>query len=117
MREYKAWGGAAEGLTLTSNDGAERWRRSVLRPSLAERTPAIGPRRDALQAYCDVLETKWLLSERAGHDVGLTAAMAAYLEAGAPAPEDGSARSPADPVATASPSPDPTTEPAGTASL
>ena len=29
-----------------------------------------------VQAYCDVLEQKWLLSEAAGHDVGLEAAMA-----------------------------------------
>ena len=28
--------------------------------------PAIGPDRDALQAYCDVLEEKWILSELAG---------------------------------------------------
>ena len=52
--------------------------------------PAIGPLRDPLQAYCDVLEEKWLLSEAAGHDVGLEAAMAAYLDLGAPAPEAGS---------------------------
>jgi hypothetical protein len=34
-----------------------------------------------------VLEHKWLLSERAGHDVGLKAAIEAYLAEGAPAPE------------------------------
>ena len=50
---------------------------------------AIGPSRDPIQAYCDVLEEKWLLSEAAGKDVGLEAAMAGYLALGAPAPEDG----------------------------
>jgi hypothetical protein len=35
-----------------------------------------------------VLEEKWLLSEAAGHDVGLDAALPAYLDLGAPAPED-----------------------------
>jgi hypothetical protein len=44
--------------------------------------------RDPLQAYCDVLEQKWLLSEAAGQDVGLEAALEAYLALGAPAPED-----------------------------
>jgi hypothetical protein len=34
-----------------------------------------------------VLEHKWLLSERAGRDVGLKAAIEAYLAVGAPAPE------------------------------
>jgi hypothetical protein len=61
----------------------------ILQPAMAALVPAIGPLRDALQAYCDVLEEKWLLSEAAGHDVGLEAAMAAYLELGAPAPEAG----------------------------
>ena len=51
-------------------------------------TPAIGEGRDVLQAYCDVLEQKWILSELAGRDVGLEAAMEAYLSLGAPAPED-----------------------------
>jgi hypothetical protein len=59
----------------------------VLDPSLAALLPAIGPGRDALQAYCDVLEEKWILSELAGTDVGLRAAIDAYLGLGAPAPE------------------------------
>ena len=49
--------------------------------------PAIGEA-DPIQAYCDVLEQKWILSELAGRDVGLEAAMEAYLKLGAPAPED-----------------------------
>ena len=47
----------------------------------------VGPDRDLVQAYCDVLEHKWLLSERAGRDVGLEAAIESYLAEGAPAPE------------------------------
>ena len=47
----------------------------------------IGPDRDALQAYCDVLEHKWLLSEQSGEDVGLEPALLSYLALGAPAPE------------------------------
>jgi hypothetical protein len=42
-----------------------------------------------VQAYCDVLEHKWLLSERERRDVGLDTAVASYLAAGAPAPERG----------------------------
>jgi len=54
---------------------------------LARLAPAIGPTRDPLQAYCDLLEHKWLLSEQQRRDVGLEAAFASYLAAGAPAPE------------------------------
>ena len=50
-----------------------------LRPSIGDRDP--------IQAYCDALEHKWLLSERARRDVGLDAAIDAYLAEGAPAPE------------------------------
>jgi tRNA A-37 threonylcarbamoyl transferase component Bud32 len=87
LREYQAWIECAEGRTLSEAEGADRWLHDVLWPTLAAIDPVIGPRRDPLQAYCDVLETKWLLSERAGHDVGLAAAIDAYLAAGAPAPE------------------------------
>lgn len=89
IREYQAWLESSTHRSLTTADAAARWLAEVLEPVSAALVPAIGPLRDPLQAYCDVLEEKWLLSEAAGHDVGLEAAMAAYLELGAPAPEAG----------------------------
>jgi hypothetical protein len=89
LREYRAWLEHAEGRRLTEREGAERWLRDVLEPTLARLVPAIGPNRDPIQAYCDVLETKWLLSEAAGHDVGLAHSIETYLAMGAPAPESG----------------------------
>ena len=82
LREYRAW------LEFTSRRpiaDAER-RRPLARtrcsnPASRTLVPAIGPARDPLQAYCDVLEQKWLLSEAAGRDVGLEAALDAYLGA------------------------------------
>jgi hypothetical protein len=91
IREYKAWLESSTRGAVTAEAGAERWLADVLEPAMTSLVPAIGPLRDPLQAYCDVLEQKWLLSEAAGHDVGLEAAMAAYLALGAPAPETGSA--------------------------
>ena len=88
LREYRAWLEHGRGAAVPKAEAAERWRRDVLEPSLSTLLPAVGSLRDVLQAYCDVLEQKWLLSEAAGHDVGLGAAMAAYLDLGAPAPED-----------------------------
>ena len=55
-----------------------------------------GPGRDLVQAYCDVLEQKWYLSEAAGRDVGLDRAIEAYVELGAPAPETTADRATAD---------------------
>ncbi len=87
LREYRAWLEYDEKRRPTSAEAADRWQADVLAPALARLAPAIGPVRDALQAYCDLLEHKWLLSERRRRDVGLEAALDAYLAAGAPAPE------------------------------
>ena len=87
LREYSAWLEYYERRTITEQLAAQRWLSDVLEPTLAELKPLIGPERDPLQAYCDVLEEKWILSETAGRDVGLRSAIEAYLQLGAPAPE------------------------------
>jgi tRNA A-37 threonylcarbamoyl transferase component Bud32 len=86
MREHVAWLRIHTGRPITEEEGAAIWRRDVLEPTLRRLAPVIGPR-DPIQAYCDVLEHKWLLSERTKRDVGLEAAIGAYLAEGAPAPE------------------------------
>jgi len=88
IREHQAWLEHVKGRTVPMEEAAQIWLADVLEPSLKKLAPAIGPTRDPIQAYCDVLEQKWLLSEAAGVDVGLDAALEAYLALGAPAPED-----------------------------
>ena len=87
LREYRAWLEYYEGRRVLSPEAAHRWLGEVLGPALERLAPAIGPTRDPLQAYCDLLEHKWLLSEVRRRDVGLEAAFTSYLAAGAPAPE------------------------------
>jgi len=87
LHEYGLWLEWAEARPLPPLGMGARWRREVFEPTVARIRIAAGPGRDLVQAYCDVLEHKWLLSERAGTDVGLDAAIGAYLDAGAPAPE------------------------------
>jgi hypothetical protein len=86
LREHVAWLRMHSKRRITDEAGARRWRRDVFEPTLRRLRPVIGAR-DPIQAYCDVLEHKWLLSERRGRDVGLDEAIEAYLEEGAPAPE------------------------------
>jgi hypothetical protein len=86
LREYRAWLELEEKRHVTDVAAARRWRREILDPALRRLRPVIGGR-DPIQAYCDVLEHKWLLSERVRRDVGLEAAIEAYLAEGAPAPE------------------------------
>ena len=92
LNEYAAWLEFNEQRLVTPEEAADRWLRAVYRPTQARIAGAVGPERDLVQAYCDVLEHKWLLSEQAGSDVGLAAAIESYLAEGAPAPErtDGS---------------------------
>jgi Domain of unknown function (DUF4032)/Lipopolysaccharide kinase (Kdo/WaaP) family len=47
-----------------------RWRQEVLEPGIAKACTAIGSDTDPIQAYCDLIEVRWLLSEEAGRDVG-----------------------------------------------
>jgi tRNA A-37 threonylcarbamoyl transferase component Bud32 len=54
-----------------------RWRTEVFLPGMARAAAAVGPDADPIQAYCDLLEVRWLLSEEAGQDVGDEAALAA----------------------------------------
>jgi len=87
LREYRAWLAYFEKRPVSSAEGAARWQAEVLEPYVARLRPVIGAGRDPLQAYCDLLEHKWLRSERAQQDLGLEAAFASYAAAGAPAPE------------------------------
>ena len=87
LNEYGAWLEWYERRTIPTEEADERWLAEVYRPTLARIAAAVGPDRDLVQAYCDVLEEKWFLSEQAGRDVGLDAAIEAYLALGAPAPE------------------------------
>jgi hypothetical protein len=87
LAEYHAWLEHSEQRAVDGEEAAERWLREVYRPTLARIAEFVGPDRDLVQAYCDVLEHKWLLSERAGGDVGLDMAIQSYVAEGAPAPE------------------------------
>lgn len=87
IAEYHAWLEWYERRAITSPEAADRWLRDVYRPTLARIRGWVAPDRDLVQAYCDVLEHKWLLSEQAGRDVGLDKAIESYVAEGAPAPE------------------------------
>ncbi len=100
LAEYQAWLEFYERRAVMPEEAADRWLREVYRPTQARIAGIVGRDRDLVQAYCDVLEHKWLLSEQAGRDVGLDAAIQSYLAEGAPAPErrDGEAADSVDPA-------------------
>ncbi|MGZ8502317.1 MAG: DUF4032 domain-containing protein [Candidatus Limnocylindrales bacterium] len=87
LREYRAWLEWYEKRPIGRTEGARRWQHEVFEPIVARLRGVVGAERDLIQAYCDVLEHKWLLSEQAARDIGLEGAIESYLALGAPAPE------------------------------
>jgi Domain of unknown function (DUF4032)/Lipopolysaccharide kinase (Kdo/WaaP) family len=64
---------------------APRWVTDVLRPGSARAHQALAGVGDPIQAYCDLLEVRWLLSEQAKQDVGEDAALQALARRSVPA--------------------------------
>lgn len=59
---------------------ARSWLLHVLTPGVEAAHDAVGRRGDPTQAYCDLLEVRWLLSEREGRDVGDEPALRALAD-------------------------------------
>jgi hypothetical protein len=78
LREYRAWIEWSKSRASDLQTPTERWVQDVFEPTRA-RLAAVSPESDTIQAYCDLLEHKWLLSERVGQDVGLESALSSYL--------------------------------------
>ena len=69
---------------------ARHWLAEVFVPGSERAHRALGGVGDLTQAYCDLLEVRWLLSEAAGYDVGDGPALAALAERRTP--DDSAAR-------------------------
>ena len=72
----RAWLSSLRGHEVGLDEAVAHWRAERFEPALAQLTSRAG---DPIQAYCEVIEYKWLASEQAGHDIGLRAALNAWL--------------------------------------
>ncbi len=70
LRDHRARWEAERGRPVPEALAAREWTLTVLTPGAERAHEAVRHRGDPVQAYCDLLEVRWLLSERAGHDVG-----------------------------------------------
>ena len=61
------------------NVAAYKWLEEIYLPTLKDLDTLINPQSDLPELYCQVLEHKWYLSEKAQHDVGHQAAVEDYL--------------------------------------
>ena len=73
------------GYDVDESTAARLWVMEVVTPYEHLAHEAVGGKGTAIQAYCDLLEVRWLLSEQAGHDVGTGRALAALARGGVPA--------------------------------
>lgn len=77
LQAYQAQLCREEGHDVDERTAARLWVIEVLTPYERLAHDVVGNKGTRIQAYCDLLEVRWLLSERAGHDVGTNAALAA----------------------------------------
>jgi len=89
LRAYAAELGRGQGSEVSESAAAVSWLERVVLPGMRRAHAAVGGVGSPIQAYCDLLEVRWILSERAGSDVGDAVALAALARGG---PTDSAAR-------------------------
>jgi len=70
LRAHQARLEAEIGSMVSEFAAGRRWFEDVLTPGMERAHASVGGAGSAIQAYCDLLEVRWLLSEQAGIDVG-----------------------------------------------
>ena len=80
LANFRAYHERAEGRPLPETVAAYRWLSEVFEPTVAAVPPELGAKREAAEVFHEVIEHKWFLSEQAGSDVGVDAALASYLD-------------------------------------
>lgn len=86
IRELKA-SGDERARSVPMAAAAERWRAERFEVAAARLRAITARDEDLPELYCQVLEHKWLASERAGSDVGLAGALDDYLASRASTPD------------------------------
>jgi hypothetical protein len=90
LHAYQAQLCVEAGHDVDESTAARLWQLEVLTPYEQLAHAAIDKTGTPIQAYCDLLEVRWLLSEQAGRDVGTNKALAAL--AGDVIPADSAAK-------------------------
>ncbi|MBC3192625.1 DUF4032 domain-containing protein [Pseudonocardia sp. C8] len=89
LNAHREWMRRRTGQDVSERAAARSWVDHCLEPGMRAAHRALGGVGSEVQAYCDLLEVRWLLSERAGADAGNEAALAAL---GGRAPTDSAAK-------------------------
>lgn len=79
IHELKATLSQSQNRSTPLSLAAFKWLEEIYLPTLESLHPLVDQYSDPAELYCQVLEHKWYLSERAHHDVGHQAAVEGYL--------------------------------------
>lgn len=85
LHAYQAQLCREAGEDVDEHTAARLWLMEVATPSMHRAHTAVGNTGSDIQAFCDLLEVRWLLSEQAGHDVGTEKALVALARNHVPA--------------------------------
>ncbi|KUI30100.1 lipopolysaccharide kinase [Mycobacterium sp. IS-1742] len=77
LQTFQAQLSRESGQDVDDSTAAQLWVMEVATPTMHRAHEAIGRAGTPIQAFCDLLEVRWLLSERAGRDVGTERALVA----------------------------------------
>jgi hypothetical protein len=77
LHTYQAQLCREAGHDVDESTAARLWVMEVANPGMHRAHAAVRRTGSPIQAYCDLLEIRWLLSEQAGHDVGTERALVA----------------------------------------
>lgn len=77
---YRAALERTDGRPMPESVAAYRWRAEVFEPTVAAIPGHMWNKRQAAEVFHEVLQHRWYLSESAGADIGLKAAVASYIE-------------------------------------
>jgi hypothetical protein len=80
IASFRAWLEQTEGHPVSEAMAASRWLAEVYDPVANAIPDELKAKLDAAEVFHEVLEHRWFLSERAGRDVGTTAATRDYLD-------------------------------------
>jgi Domain of unknown function (DUF4032)/Lipopolysaccharide kinase (Kdo/WaaP) family len=80
LASFRAWLESTAGTPIPEVVAANRWLAEVYDPVVRAIPPHLAGKLDPVEVFHEVLEHRWLLSERAGRDVGTPQAARSYLE-------------------------------------
>ena len=80
LTRYKTWLERSGKAPVSDAAAAGRWLSDVFEPAIAAVPAELRGKRAAAEIFHELLEHRWFLSEQAGRDIGLKAAIPSYVE-------------------------------------